>query len=94
MCGTLEDEWMDEDGRYLDPPVLEPITYTCHGCEARESLEAARREAPDETRRGERIIVVPFDADRDVEGVADRPYAEHQQGYQPPVQNLDSLPAY
>lgn len=32
MCGTREEEWVDENGRPLDPQPLTPVGVTCHGC--------------------------------------------------------------
>lgn len=33
-CGTIPDDWFDEDGTYLEPPPYEVVTERCLGCQA------------------------------------------------------------
>lgn len=64
QCGSTEADWIDPaTRRFLDPPKWEPVTFRCHGCAEVERTQSAipRGEA------GVRVILVPFDADREDE---------------------------
>lgn len=39
-CGTDPDEWMDEDGKFAEPPPYEAVTNVCYGCATLEEERA------------------------------------------------------
>jgi hypothetical protein len=38
-CGTRPEEWLDEDGKLIEPLPYSPVSTKCHGCV---TLEEAR----------------------------------------------------
>lgn len=38
-CGTVSGEWIDEDGRSLEPPPYKVEEIRCFGCEAKHDAE-------------------------------------------------------
>lgn len=38
-CGTSNDGWVDDRGRWLDEPKYEVVTHKCYGCEEIGSLK-------------------------------------------------------
>jgi hypothetical protein len=41
-CGTDPSEWLDADGKTLEPPPFEAVTHVCHGCATLEEERATR----------------------------------------------------
>lgn len=39
-CGTKNNWWVDDTGRYLDEPTHEMVSHKCHGCEIRSRMQA------------------------------------------------------
>jgi hypothetical protein len=46
-CGTIPEDWLDEQGEYLEPPPYVVTTRHCPGCA---TLSDAREEIPQERR--------------------------------------------
>lgn len=41
QCGTRNEGWVDEKGRYLEEPKYEVVTHKCFGCEEVKRMESA-----------------------------------------------------
>lgn len=46
-CGTNPQDWLDEEGKPLEPPPYTVVTVKCHGCA---TLEEANAEIPKESK--------------------------------------------
>jgi hypothetical protein len=57
-CGTRSDEWLDVDGRDVDPPPYEIHTKKCLGCESIEEFKTNRE--VQENGRGLYIALRPY----------------------------------
>ncbi len=31
-CRTRDEDWLDEEGHFHDPPLFEPVVHSCPGC--------------------------------------------------------------
>lgn len=40
-CGTDPSEWLDEEGKFMEPPPFEAVTIMCGGCATLEEARAA-----------------------------------------------------
>ncbi len=72
QCGTREEDWVDESGRYLNPPKLEPIAVRCHGCETKEQFQDSLPKGA--TQRGVYVAFRKFDPRNPVK---DEPQIHH-----------------
>lgn len=57
-CQTYEEDWVDENGRLLDPPKYTAWDRRCHGCGEITKL----RDTLPEGQRGVYVGLVPFDS--------------------------------
>jgi hypothetical protein len=65
-CGTLREDWVDENGFPLEQPMWAAVARTCYGCE---DLERIRSQVPDKL-KGVHVFLIPFsdlDEDKDFE---------------------------
>lgn len=46
-CGTDPDDWLDEEGKLVEPQPFKPVSTYCHGCAA---LDEARGRVGDKER--------------------------------------------
>ena len=59
-CGTFHDEWIDEDGRLINPPPYVVEDYSCPGCEGIDKVQTQMREAKKDT-SGKKLHLARFD---------------------------------
>lgn len=56
-CGTFPSDWLDEHGRYKNPPPYEPGVEHCLGCE---TIEQHRKQLPDDKQLEYRLYLKPW----------------------------------
>jgi hypothetical protein len=66
-CGTFDDQWVDEQGRRIDPPPFEPVAHMCHGCADKAAFADDLREDRS-SMNGITVRLRPFFADDDEDG--------------------------
>jgi hypothetical protein len=71
---------VDDEGRYLNPPKIEPIAIRCHGCDQKEKFQDS---LPKNTSRGVYVAFRKFDPDNPIVDEV------HVRTYEPPPDDLD-----
>lgn len=64
-CGTNPDEWLDEEGKHLEPQPYEVKSVACLGCEA---LDEARKSVPEERRGSVHLYLAPVAKGKKIRG--------------------------
>lgn len=62
-CGTREEDWIDDNGRMINPPRYEAATVKCFGCSEIERMKAS---IPDKE-RGVYVVPKRFDPNEEPE---------------------------
>lgn len=67
-CATRPEDWVDDDGKPYDPPLLEAVTRHCEGCAQKARLELdiesdvkRRGTKPETARRANAGVFVAID---------------------------------
>lgn len=55
-CGTVPEEWLDEEGEHIEPPPYVAVSLLCVGCEA---LGEKRGEIPDDVVHKYHVFLKP-----------------------------------
>jgi hypothetical protein len=66
-CGTVPEDWLDEDGKDREPPPFEARSKRCVGCA---TILDVRKQIPDESQQSVHVYLVPYERDRGGRGNA------------------------
>lgn len=68
QCGTLPDEWLDEEGRDREPPPYVAKSILCVGCH---TIEDKISEIPEAARLHTHVYLTPY-VEEEEDGISDR----------------------
>jgi hypothetical protein len=57
-CGTRPEQWLDANGKHVEPPPYKATSALCGGCQA---LEDKRKEIPEDFRHRYQVFLVKAD---------------------------------
>lgn len=55
-CGTVPDDWLDDDGEYIEPPPYVAVSHLCGGCQ---TIQDKIAEIPEKDRGKYHVTLQP-----------------------------------